>query len=415
MDQADHWTTLFPDEATSYKVFQATFLLSITCGGLHLLSLLLSIYLAVKFRAITKLPPDMNPLEPNLTSRHKRNKSSLSVADSIPGKGREAHLAAPLINPPRTIPFMHTRNDSSNSISSFGGSPERRGLSPERHQPALDNRASYTSLPSQILQPTSQRSSQVDLNRRSNSPPKQSSMYSSSRSRADPSPTRRPTSTQSSTPSDCNWVSYPSPASSPPPRKQLNGEARSQAQSIPLPTRAEARDWMSQSPRPLEMNPPTLPPFLSQHLRQSQSPNGPMSSSDHGSAVQRDSWQTKSPRRHPQSRALLPADANANSSPATPDELEFQRSRGMLRNSELAWPNEGKREKENAGHGLLDGKKRFYGELQSIGRKGIGQRVVSSGTAAGRGLLEMGMGLRAREVSGKIVEEGRAKWDVHMG
>ncbi|CCU74287.1 hypothetical protein BGHDH14_bgh03311 [Blumeria hordei DH14] len=48
-----------------------------TC--LYSVSSSLSLYLAVVFRKIAAMPPDMNPLEDNLTSRHKRNKSSIAT------------------------------------------------------------------------------------------------------------------------------------------------------------------------------------------------------------------------------------------------------------------------------------------------------------------------------------------------
>ncbi|MCH1927978.1 hypothetical protein L6232_24585, partial [Shewanella sp. C31] len=67
---AVHWDTLFEDQGATYRITYATFLVSIINGGFHLVSMVLSIYLAVIFRKISKLPLDMNPLEDNLTSRH---------------------------------------------------------------------------------------------------------------------------------------------------------------------------------------------------------------------------------------------------------------------------------------------------------------------------------------------------------
>ena len=105
------------------------FLLATIGGGLHLVSLALGLYLAVTFRKITNLPPDMNPLEDNLTSRHKRNKSSISTmtTESI----AEKRLSTPLeakrssgaayedLSRPPTIPFFHTRTNSNDSLPSY--------------------------------------------------------------------------------------------------------------------------------------------------------------------------------------------------------------------------------------------------------------------------------------------------------
>ena len=111
-----HWSTLFgSDEATTSIVF-AIFNTSVVTGVFHLVSLAISIYLGVIFRKISRLPPDMNPLEDNLTSRHKRNKSSLldnrssqisTSTDKTPG----ANIEDPLMASP-TVPFMRTRKDS---------------------------------------------------------------------------------------------------------------------------------------------------------------------------------------------------------------------------------------------------------------------------------------------------------------
>ena len=53
-------------------------------GGLHVLSLVLDILLAVLFRKVAQMPPDMNPLEDNLTSRaiskHKHKNSEMTAS-----------------------------------------------------------------------------------------------------------------------------------------------------------------------------------------------------------------------------------------------------------------------------------------------------------------------------------------------
>ncbi|KAK0722135.1 hypothetical protein B0T26DRAFT_701451 [Lasiosphaeria miniovina] len=94
----------------------------ITAVGLHTVSLAISLWLGVMFRRITMMPPDMNPLESNLTSRsHKRNKSSVAVSSYA---GSEMRTGTPLEDRRRSgtpyedvarapkVPFMHTRQGS---------------------------------------------------------------------------------------------------------------------------------------------------------------------------------------------------------------------------------------------------------------------------------------------------------------
>lgn len=116
------WDTLFGVPLTTWYIVYCTFILCVVEGGLLLVSLVLGIYLAILFRKIAKLPPDMNPLEPNLTARpHKRNKSELTISDkhmsrtSLVSNNRMSSTADPLITPGRRVPFMHTRTDSADN------------------------------------------------------------------------------------------------------------------------------------------------------------------------------------------------------------------------------------------------------------------------------------------------------------
>ncbi|KAK4134157.1 hypothetical protein BT67DRAFT_380733 [Trichocladium antarcticum] len=91
----------------------------IGAGGLHALSLIISLWLAVMFRRIALMPPDMNPLEANLTSRmHKRNKSSVATASTYSdGETRPDSQQLYDGHRPPPVPFMHTRHDSGSSGS----------------------------------------------------------------------------------------------------------------------------------------------------------------------------------------------------------------------------------------------------------------------------------------------------------
>ena len=138
------WTTLLGTEVAKHDIIFAGFIISTSLGGLHLISLVIAIWLAIIFRKIARLPPgqkshtkldyltdidaDMNPLEDNLTARsHKRNKSEFTIEDknmsqtsltSSRGHGRSDSVD-PLISPPRTVPFMHTRTGSSENVAMY--------------------------------------------------------------------------------------------------------------------------------------------------------------------------------------------------------------------------------------------------------------------------------------------------------
>jgi hypothetical protein len=115
------WSTLFNTTQASYKIIYAFFLISVTVGSLLIVSLVLGVYLGLVFRKIAKLPPDMNPLEPNLTARpHKRNKSELTTEKHL--TGTTADSTDNLMAGTRRVPFMHTRTDSADSLTLYNNS-----------------------------------------------------------------------------------------------------------------------------------------------------------------------------------------------------------------------------------------------------------------------------------------------------
>lgn len=118
-----NWSTLFDDSDLNHKIIQAFFILSSVEAGLTAVSLLMDIYLAIKFRQISRLPPDMNPLEPNLTSRHKRNKSEITAKNM-----RNSGLAAKResqVSSFKRVPYIHTRTDSADSVTLYGSEGAR--------------------------------------------------------------------------------------------------------------------------------------------------------------------------------------------------------------------------------------------------------------------------------------------------
>ncbi|KAI2636985.1 hypothetical protein GGS26DRAFT_464077 [Hypomontagnella submonticulosa] len=201
--QGGKWELIFTaTPQLTDALVQSEYYLLITAGGMHVVSLGISIYLGLMFRRIANMPPDMNPLESHLTSRakqHKRNKSS--VATSYTSLSDESkRLSTPLENyrnsgapyedlsRPPSIPFMHTRTGSRDSFASSKRDsrselPSRQyqitpGNSPRNSvagsladlkrlsTPRLAQRASYTEVPlheTGVPSPSSSRPSSVTI------------------------------------------------------------------------------------------------------------------------------------------------------------------------------------------------------------------------------------------------------------
>lgn len=136
------WRTFFPTDEETDKVLLTTWLIATTTASLHLASIVLDLYLVYIFRKIAKLPPDMNPLEENLTSRrktkHRHKNSSISAIQPLTGDDKRLSTQttttlntdyrtsqyAPLItekeipSPDRkSIAFLHTRAESGMTYS----------------------------------------------------------------------------------------------------------------------------------------------------------------------------------------------------------------------------------------------------------------------------------------------------------
>jgi len=118
------WSTLFNNSDLSYKIILAFFIVSCVQGGLLAVSLFLDAYLAAMFKAIARMPPDMNPLEPNLTSRHKRNKSEAITENNMNASALAAKRESGMSGF-RRVPFIHTRTDSADSVTLYGNDSAR--------------------------------------------------------------------------------------------------------------------------------------------------------------------------------------------------------------------------------------------------------------------------------------------------
>ncbi|KAG0160743.1 hypothetical protein PDIDSM_8273 [Penicillium digitatum] len=113
-----HWRTLFNERDLTFKLSEATFVLAVANGALHLVSLAISVFLAVTFRKISRLPPDMNPLEDNLTARPRKSHQETQIEEKhLSHFTVDSNFEDPLIGSPRSVPFMHNREQSSGGNS----------------------------------------------------------------------------------------------------------------------------------------------------------------------------------------------------------------------------------------------------------------------------------------------------------
>lgn len=165
---SDEWGTLFSDKTVMDYFLPSLYYTLIGGGVLHAISLGFSIWLAIKFRQITKMPPDCNPLEDNLTSRHhKRNRSSVATTATYLTED-ENRLSSPLesrlrtslpydeLERPPAIPFHATRSPRSSIGSASDLPPRQYQITPEnspRHSPR--NSATPTDLKRMSAPPSS--------------------------------------------------------------------------------------------------------------------------------------------------------------------------------------------------------------------------------------------------------------------
>jgi hypothetical protein len=359
------WATLLvTGQSVITILIKTAFLCATISAGLHFISFGLSIWLAVIFRKITRLPPDMNPLEENLTSRHKRNKSSISVS-----MASEKRLSEPLeskrnsgapyedLSRPPTIPFLHTRSNSTDSLSTYHSTPP-------------GSRDSRLDLPSR----------QYQLQPKADSPNSSTSDLKRSSHRATPVNSKRssyvelPTSENAQRGSrDGKSLTEAWQAAEPLSVSQQTRTSPRKGAYHPLHQRFNSDDDISLStphPHPLAANPPT--------------PRQPA-------------------QRAPRKSALTEIGLNDNYT-----------SSGDLADEKKTSPQKGRQGQENF-------KAKYYGELRAgtppiligSGGNGIGNgRQVSSGND----FMDTGAYRNPgrRDVSGKIAEEGRG-WSGGRG
>ncbi|TKA81989.1 hypothetical protein B0A49_00484, partial [Cryomyces minteri] len=165
------WRSLFSDDLVTGRIFYWTWIIAILNGAFHLISMALDAYLIVMFKKIAQMPPDLNPLEDNLTgqhiSKHKHKNSNLSDIGTIINEKRRPNASTvslsnqsqarePLIPDATTMPFFQTRNDSSPSFS------------PHSPDTARMSRTDLAAADQVYQHPYATRNSYTDLHRRDN-------------------------------------------------------------------------------------------------------------------------------------------------------------------------------------------------------------------------------------------------------
>lgn len=225
------WGTIFDNADFQYYIIKIFFIASAICGGLHLLSFGISVYLAVVFRQITQLPPDMNPLEDNLTARSpKRSRRPKTAIPAIPEKHMSSstldsayfsvktHLDDPVETASRTVPFMHTRQQSSNSVANNNNS---RPTSTQSHRNSRSNMLDqHMALNEQAnsqtnQQPTTETAARDTPSSRPNSVVVDAPVLRPTTTTSNFVPTNFRWSSPAPSEESNNWVTYPSRTPSP--------------------------------------------------------------------------------------------------------------------------------------------------------------------------------------------------------
>lgn len=127
------WTSFFSGQNSTSLLLAVTWITAAAMAGLHLISIGIDIYLVVMFRKIAKLPPDMNPLEDNLTSRraakHQYKNSEASISTASMSQKPPGYTSRSTLNlndnrsskgfnvEERNVPFRHSRMGSDLAFS----------------------------------------------------------------------------------------------------------------------------------------------------------------------------------------------------------------------------------------------------------------------------------------------------------
>lgn len=305
--EVGRWRSMFPTDEDTNKILMTTWLTATATGGLHLLSLFVDMYLLIIFRKICKLPPDMNPLEDNLTSRrktkHKHKNSSMSAIQPLVGNNEKRFSAQSTVGGDRMsqfdpllgkdipspdknqVAFMHTRNNSEMTYSPHTPQSARQSRGDLNHRNDLLRR-SETPDNESLAQRKSMLAQQANIKRHTRA---ESFVTESSKDQQyyTPPPTAKANALEATgdlslqrnsreTLQEDNWFvygddqdheqeeHYPAPA---PKQSVFNSGAANKGYNTLSPYDDDVSDVEDEPeleqpmvPQPLRMNPPTPPP-----------------------------------------------------------------------------------------------------------------------------------------------------------
>lgn len=166
------WGTILSTETASNELLMITYLASFAVAGLHLMSIIMDTWLCFIYRKISKLPPDMNPLEDDLTTRrrakHKYKNSSVSHLLDKPTINTPGSRASDISAKRRSHVNVRESliSDAGTQMSFFGSRADQDvGYSP--HNPRTAARWSQVNLGDDMYkQPGSARQSRISLHLR---------------------------------------------------------------------------------------------------------------------------------------------------------------------------------------------------------------------------------------------------------
>ncbi|RAK96251.1 uncharacterized protein BO80DRAFT_468732 [Aspergillus ibericus CBS 121593] len=256
-DNAYDWTTMLGTNIdVTTKIAEATFLLGIINGALHAISLGISLFLGIIFRKITKLPPDMNPLEDNLTARPlKRTKSEILEKHASQSTLGSDNISSedPLIGVPRNVPFIDTRSNSSfnNDYSRFPSGVTDR--TQPQHAPSFHRPSRIQTIPHLPFHQPNDIADDITIASPIENPdiftrPTTSIPYGSPV--REPSPDL-PNRSQCVSPASDNWIVYPSRTATPVDEPQNEHPAPRDPSSVysraetPASSKGGVMDWLS--------------------------------------------------------------------------------------------------------------------------------------------------------------------------
>lgn len=412
----ERWTSIFAATSATEKLILATWLLAIILASIHGLALLISTYLSITFRSIARLPPDMNPLEAHLTSRPRKSQVKVFKEQKE------------VVDQPRPIHFLQTRSSKTapatlsrlnltlpplpqgeKSISDrvLGTqSVSKRGGNSRYNFPSIRNILKGSSMytlnlyEDYITPPVPRRSS------------KRQSQYSGGMSSRDASPQRDGAMNQRmSGEENLNLEVEAHPRSALDFTPSTNhGNSRYQAipQSLPNPSNVYAQPDLLKTHntkhlRPLHMNPPTPPPITTSagNVRVT-SPNIPPRSPSrkpYGDLAARPSSDLGIPSSIHETNAT-PWYSPARAPPRPPNQSE---GRVLSRSgADIA----------DAGMPFQESSNPYLSEREQV-HDGSSDASSGLGYKGASGVLVNG--LRGRNVSGKVAEEGRGGPDGFGG